>query len=789
MLMQLAATAFVSNQEAQAAISVRPSTTVCDNLASTSISVPAGTIDGDVMILLMNSKDGSVLTAPAGWTPIGTQLTQGTTIGTATFYRVASSEPASYSLAMTAVSHCASITTFMGVDNTTPINISSQQADTGSNTTKTTSPTTLTPTVHDSMIVFLTGDAANATHATYSNTGTALTWTEQVDVGTTLGSSPYNSIAIATAPQSIASSTGNVQTLGSVSAVSNGFLIALTPQGGVCDSGAAPGNPLTGSYTCTGNLTIPSGNTLTVTGSATMTVGGDLTVAGTMTSDGLGSAAASGSGPGGNITGSAGGGGAGHGGLGGAGYLGGAGGAAYGSPTAPVTVGSGGGTNTTYAGTGATGGSGGGAIQLNIGGNLSVNGTITANGNPGGCGSSRCGGGGSGGSVYITMTTAGGTITGSGAIHADGGIGGVGTVYGGGGGAGGRVAIYHQNSFSLLLANITVTGALGGSGFGTGAQGQAGSVFIQNQATNDVTVGGNLTIGGNPSYNSLMFVAQVGAGTPTAVFTGSLTVTVAFNVPSGQQLTVNGNLDMTGKDITVVAGGGLRVDGTFTVNNLTMDGTYQSAAGTITATGNVSVSGVMTADGLGSGAGTGTGAGANTSTSGAGGGGAGHGGLGGAGYLGGAGGAVYGSPTAPVTVGSGGGTNTVVGATGGSGGGAFQLNVGGNLVVNGTITANGTVGNCVSTRCGGGGSGGSVYITMTTAGGTITGSGTIHADGGPGGDSSFDGGGGAGGHIAIYHRSTFSLPLANISVTGALGGGGSNPGAQAQAGSVFIQNQ
>ena len=105
-------------------------------------------------------------------------------------------------------------------------------------------------------------------------------------------------------------------------------------------------------------------------------------------------------------------GGGGHGGLGGAGNNGCysvSGGAAYDSVLQPTLTGSGGGGYN-----GASGGAGGGAIRLNVGGTLTVEGTLSANGLPAAWGQ---GGGGAGGSLWLTA----GTLAGTGGISVNGG--------------------------------------------------------------------------------------------------------------------------------------------------------------------------------------------------------------------------------------------------------------------------------------------------------------------------------------------------------------------------------
>jgi hypothetical protein len=128
-------------------------------------------------------------------------------------------------------------------------------------------------------------------------------------------------------------------------------------------------------------------------------------------------------------------------------------------------------------------------------------------------------------------------------------------------------------------------------------------------------------------------------------------------------------------------------------------------------------------------------------------GGGGYGGWGGMGnYIAGSRGTNYGSVTAPDMPGSGGGRFSA--PPGGVGGGWVQIEAGDQVVVNGSITANGGPGGAGSGN--GAGSGGGIYIVCHT----LTGSnGTISADGGVQGYSG-PGGGGGGGRIAIAYDPT-----------------------------------
>lgn len=95
---------------------------------SITVSVPTGTQDGDVMIAAYgNGQDDGTTPAISGWTSIG--YVEDATISNNTlalFYRVASSEPASYTMTYdSSTSNLTSgiISTFRGVDTTTPLDV------------------------------------------------------------------------------------------------------------------------------------------------------------------------------------------------------------------------------------------------------------------------------------------------------------------------------------------------------------------------------------------------------------------------------------------------------------------------------------------------------------------------------------------------------------------------------------------------------------------------------------------------------------------------------------------
>ncbi len=530
-----------------------------------------------------------------------------------------------------------------------------------------------------------------------------------------------------------------------------------------------------------------------------LTIEGDFIVqsGGLVSSDGLGYSGGGlnqpGNGSGGGGTGSTNnGGGAGHGGLGAAGAGGSPGGAAYDDLTNPTDLGSGGGGDAHNGG-----GAGGGEIALRVGGTLTVNGTLSANGVPGGSSNFYMdgGGSGSGGTINVTATN----LAGSGVVRANGGPP---APYGGAPGAGGRVAVVVSGSDGSTIQYQADPPGLGGATAGEGViatrgPGAAayslsvGSPSVLRQAPTPIS-GASLTLGAVTLNNSVV-----------AFDTGS-----TVNLGS---LVVNGAAALSGADLVFVPGGTIKVraGGVLALSapgtsggNLVVrkGGIFQQASvpplnftsveidtgGKLTHAPNSSgvsselalnVSGdfnlqsgaSINADGLGfAGGGVrtvgfGPGGGSGTSTNiGAGGG---HGGAGGVGGGGSSGGGIYDEMMSPADFGSGGGGDSHNG--GGAGGGAIVLQVAGTLTLNGAVSANGVSGGGSSWFMDGGGGGGGG--TVNIAAGTLTGSGTLGANGGAG--TPYGGAGGGGGIIALSYATKTGSPAYSV-----LGGGGTGPG-------------
>ena len=239
--------------------------------------------------------------------------------------------------------------------------------------------------------------------------------------------------------------------------------------------------------------------------------------------------------------------GAGHGGDGGQSAALGATGTSYDSIQQPVNLGSGGGR-----GYGGVGGAGGGSVRLVVGGNLRVEGTVSADGANG---INDRSGGGSGGSIWLTCQN----LSGTGVLSANGGDG---EPSQGGGGAGGRISLQFTADLSSAL-----TQAHGGNGY---VRGGAGTVYSQadGQFTGQVLVDN----GGKSGMSTLLrgepFDLTVRGGAIISL-SGSMTLRnllIASNAwikPSNQSVTV----EVTG-NATIEAGGAITADGTGYAGNL-----------------------------------------------------------------------------------------------------------------------------------------------------------------------------------------------------------------------------
>ncbi len=171
-----------------------------------------------------------------------------------------------------------------------------------------------------------------------------------------------------------------------------------------------------------------------------------------------------------------------------------AGGKSYGNFSIPIDLGSGSNGDLAYRSFGA----GGGAIKIICHETLTLNGTISSNGNAGEGELYDYMGGGAGGSVYIISTK----LNGSGKISANGGLGGPigtgrgGVKFGGGGGAGGRIM--------LDIENIETTATVNADGAFAPFGGQGGTIYLSHNQAYPVDKGKCSVEGGECYYTNAL---------------------------------------------------------------------------------------------------------------------------------------------------------------------------------------------------------------------------------------------------------------------------------------------
>lgn len=187
---------------------------------SVTVNVPSGTVDGDVMIAQISWMSNTVktVTPPGGWTLLETDVNSA--FEQRTYVRVASSEPANYAWTFSGTVRVeAGIGSFIGVDNTTPIDVSNGQFN--SSSTSVTAPS-VTTTVANALLVFCGSGNGQGTYTPPSG------MTEQWDDNTTIGTLDVSfEMAIETLGAAGATGTRVATLSGALGNI--GQLIALKP--------------------------------------------------------------------------------------------------------------------------------------------------------------------------------------------------------------------------------------------------------------------------------------------------------------------------------------------------------------------------------------------------------------------------------------------------------------------------------------------------------------------------------------------------------------------------------
>jgi hypothetical protein len=233
------------------------------------------------------------------------------------------------------------------------------------------------------------------------------------------------------------------------------------------------------------------------------------------------------------------------------------GGASYGDSTHPFVAGSGGAGGS--AGAYANGGYGGGLIHVEVAETVMVDGSILANGQDSPHGYA---GTGSGGGIYIACKRFKGSTNGT--VQAKGGVATGGQTAASGGGGGGRIAVVYDSGEQALLATqpkVTFNAAGGNMAanyfaiepYARWAQGRPGSLYFTDSQFFDLARihGGEIMVPGVSSWSTTTLNAGDGL--------------IAF--PTGFNLTLSQNLNVTGGGGIELSNSVLNIAGDFIINS------------------------------------------------------------------------------------------------------------------------------------------------------------------------------------------------------------------------------
>ena len=181
------------------------------------VNVPAGTLDGHVMVAFVASFGGANVPADeTGWTTIGS-TDGGASIKT--YRRVASSEPASYTFDALADGIIAVISTYSGVDTLNPINVSGAFLGSATEVTNEDAPS-ITTTADGCRLIFVNATQSVVTHTAPSG------YTQRQAPGAAANGFTAHFCDVA---QVSAGATGTVVGTSSAAGWQQSGLLALTP--------------------------------------------------------------------------------------------------------------------------------------------------------------------------------------------------------------------------------------------------------------------------------------------------------------------------------------------------------------------------------------------------------------------------------------------------------------------------------------------------------------------------------------------------------------------------------
>lgn len=161
-------------------------TATINSTAAITVSVPSGTVNGDLLLLCAANSAPSTYATPAGWNIINAPGVP-SWVQSSVWWRIASSEPAAYTVtAATNYQQVATIVRYTGHRAATPIRASAAVTSSGSSATSPT-PGALPGLVSGDWGVVFYGYGAGASGQTPTFTPPA-GWAERVDIRSNSGS-------------------------------------------------------------------------------------------------------------------------------------------------------------------------------------------------------------------------------------------------------------------------------------------------------------------------------------------------------------------------------------------------------------------------------------------------------------------------------------------------------------------------------------------------------------------------------------------------------------------------
>lgn len=205
-------------------------TTGSGSANSLTISVPSGTADGDLLIATLTRPGTNVPTPPSGWTQVNTAA-YSTAVSLYVWYRIASSEPASYSWSWSGFTAASgSMLRITGAHATAPCYVTSTRAATTSTSHQ---ADQVDATETETLLLGFYGNGANGSAYTAPSG-----MTEVIDVAASI----FNGGGLGVSRLNLSSTgvTGNKTATCAVSGVYGAILVGVKPPAAAADATVAP---------------------------------------------------------------------------------------------------------------------------------------------------------------------------------------------------------------------------------------------------------------------------------------------------------------------------------------------------------------------------------------------------------------------------------------------------------------------------------------------------------------------------------------------------------------------